>query len=337
MPREIIHWSVLTEATAELQRHGVKNIAETLSEMRAAAFLGAMSHDVPYYYHGGGHPFEEVASILHGTHGNDTFEPLRVLARRISIISSPDERRLLVAFLLGMLSHAVTDICFHPMVFYFTGDYYDPNPQREHVAQARHRLLETYMDSYMRAQVKLWNNYRYSAVLRELGTERVAAIANILDEVFIPQKMAEGAPPAEKPWHGAFREVTIYQDLFFSSVVGAGFKAVDWILNGKLRGIDVLFSYGRGAPHPFFSQALDFQNPVSGERHVATLFDLRNASAKRCVELFSRFEPFVQSANTDLSQALAGIVGESLNFGLKKVTSRDAKFYYQGEMPFTDW
>lgn len=343
MPREVVHWTVLSKAAGKLHEMEASNIAQVLLRYRGAAFLGAMSHDVPYYYHGGGHSFEEVASVLHGTYGNDTFEPLRVLARKVAESTEKDRREMLSSFLMGMLSHAVTDIIFHPMVFYFTGDYYDANTERRHLAQARHRLLETYLDSYMRAHVQLWNGGRYRLVFRELGSD-VRIIASLLDEVFTPRRMGcendlkigRDEKP-EKYWLTAFREVHFYQELFLSPVLGASVRIVNSLLKGKFKPIDALFFYRRKRPHALFDAQLCFRNPVTGDKYSSSASEMVDASVTRCVELFLGFDGLLRGAKDGADKVLQGLKGESLNFGINGVTSEDAKYYYEGPLPFVDW
>ena len=37
-----------------------------------------------------------------------------------------DQKDMLMAFALGYLTHAAVDMALHPLVYYFSGNYYDP-------------------------------------------------------------------------------------------------------------------------------------------------------------------------------------------------------------------
>ncbi len=61
-----------------------------------------------------------------------------------------------LAFIFGLLSHFALDIIFHPIIFYFTGDYGDENKNKRQQARILHRHLETYLDKKI-AKNYFWN------------------------------------------------------------------------------------------------------------------------------------------------------------------------------------
>ena len=92
MPREAVHWNVLSRALKQLDRTPFSRLfpagtdPQSQAEAKkilAAMYLGAMAHDAPYYYKFGGAKFEAAAEILHGSDGNDTFDPFRRIAAEI--------------------------------------------------------------------------------------------------------------------------------------------------------------------------------------------------------------------------------------------------------------
>ena len=113
MPRELVHWRVLEGSLKDAP----SKLVQIINENKEAAYLGAIAHDAPYFHKLGKSPFAEVAKFLHGTYGHDTFLPLYELLK-----ACEDDRQR--AFVLGMFSHAVADQVMHPMIYYFTGDYY---------------------------------------------------------------------------------------------------------------------------------------------------------------------------------------------------------------------
>ena len=143
MPREIIHWRVVQGLlkTPTLARTPI--LYTTLNREIMSAYIGSIAHDVPYYYRAGHAPFERVADYIHGKDGEDSFEPIRRIAKQI-MLSPRDQHATLWPFLFGMLSHIAADSVFHPAIFYYTGNYHDPDEKERHAAQARHRLFEVY-------------------------------------------------------------------------------------------------------------------------------------------------------------------------------------------------
>ena len=54
----------------------------------------------------------------------------------------------LLLFVLGYLSHVALDTVMHPIVYYYSGNYYASDRREKLRAEARHRAIETVLDLY---------------------------------------------------------------------------------------------------------------------------------------------------------------------------------------------
>lgn len=331
MPREAIHWTVLTRALKRLERPPFNNLGEGGEELRrqieGALFLGAMAHDAPYYYQFGGAGFEAVAEVLHGSGGQNTFEPLRSVAAAITERPAA-ERPVLWAFLLGMISHYAVDIVFHPMIYFFTGDYYDPDSQRRLAARARHRLLETYLDSWAMPKLAGKKSLSLNGTLKLLGAG-AKPVCTVLGRTLTH---APGVSAASC-WHSALRYLCDLQAVFHSDFAGKIFRVCTKLSGGRLFPIDALFIYGRRKPEPLLDQKLTYINPATGERFERSADELLKEAEDKCVELFELTAPLISGDTTDVASALGSVKGESLNFGIPGAVYGDAKHFSADGLP----
>lgn len=321
MPREIVHWSVLAEVEAQLEEAGETALVNCLKHYRAAAALGAMTHDAAYYLKFGGQPFEAAAEMLHGKEGEDTFVPLRKMAQEI-LKHPPADRSPLWAFLLGMCTHHVTDIIFHPFIYFFTGNYYATEADERHHARARHRLLEVYLDSYFEPESRLWSGGKYTAVLSELGDINPICLllAVIAPKVQEPQDSA-------KLWRDSIWYMANFQRLFISTTVGGLVRVTNLLTGDKIVDIDALFALGRHGRREALKQKFNYQNPITGDVRSLSVKELFDQSVKECRELILRFKPLLIGEARDAEAVLGDIRGRSLNFGIVGGHIKDAKYF----------
>ncbi|MDO9632170.1 MAG: zinc dependent phospholipase C family protein, partial [Humidesulfovibrio sp.] len=141
MPRELVHWMV-AERAAGLLDSGPYGPA--LRQCPNGLRYGAVFHDVLFYLRGE-HPeaLKALPQRLHGSHAEDTYDLLRRYAPHMYSMRS---MALPTAFFVGLVAHIFTDATIHPLVYHFTGNYYDEDPVRRTKAVRRHRTLETLLD-----------------------------------------------------------------------------------------------------------------------------------------------------------------------------------------------
>ena len=335
MPREAIHWTALSRVLKKLDRPpfstlfpaGGTNAPGEARTNFAALYLGAMAHDAPYYYRFGGADFESVAEMLHGSDGNDTFDPFRSMAE--AILMRPEaERPVLWAFLLGMISHYAVDTVFHPMIYFFTGDYYHPDPALRLEARGRHRLLETYLDSWATPKLEQWNRFSINGTIKALGSS-IDTVCAVLGKTMsdVPGQDASTA------WRRALKYLGDLQAIFHSDIAGRIFRGCNFIVGGKLTPIEALFIYRRRKSEPLLDRPLLYTNPATGEQVTKSTEDLLNESVEKCVWLFEQLAPLISGDSNNVTACIGGIKGESLNFGIVGATYPDAKSFSAEGLP----
>jgi hypothetical protein len=325
MPRELVHWKVIQETIQDLSRHELPKVNACLKKYPLAAYLGAIAHDVPYYYRLGEDPFEAVADYLHGKEGEDTFVPMKVLAHQI--LHLPAERQeVLWAFFFGMLSHMATDIHFHPVVYYFTGNYHDPVPTERIRAQGRHRLFEVYLDSWVRPRCTFPFGFLLRDLLRQCSDIR-DEICEILEKVLVPEIIWDVETRPGRRWYDGMSQLALFQYLFLSSTAGAAVRCISRFGSEKLKSIDSLLSFRRRKPHTFFDAPMEFQNPVSGENRKADVSTLLRQSVEDSINLIARFEAVLFASPETAAAALAGISTPSLNYGVANAPVESGKYF----------
>ena len=116
-----------------------------------AYYLGAVLPDSFYYSAEGA--VASISAFIHGKDGNPTntliFEVLDRAPRGADL-----------ALILGFITHCALDIVFHPVIYYLSGNYYDPDPENRSRATYWHRHLETGLD------IALGNTLRMHALVR---------------------------------------------------------------------------------------------------------------------------------------------------------------------------
>ncbi len=322
MPRELVHWKVIEAAAGHPKLDAHPQLKEALSSSLDLAYLGSFCHDVPYYYRAGLHPFETVADLMHGREGEDTFSPMSALAKQIALL--PKERQSSQwAFLFGMLSHMAADVVFHPMIFYFTGNYHDPDPNERKLAQARHRMIEVYLESWVRPQVQFRHGYSISRLMKRIPGSVLRDTYNALDASLTPKALSLGEVDAPL-WEAGMKQLAFYQTLFLSPVAGIGIAGLNVLLGQKLRGVEALMSYRRTKPEAFFDSPMEFKNPMTGDSEATSAAKLLQQSIETTVEYILLFAPFLSGEEPVLPW------GPSLNYGIPQARA-EAATYFSGE------
>lgn len=134
MPKEIVHWSI-----AEIVRQKLKDgfLKKDINDFYSEYIIGSIAFDIPYYDFS--KKMAELGSSLHGKNtkfANTNYEKIA------NHYKNPPEG--LFSFIAGTICHALTDINFHPIVFYYTNDKIDA-----------HRKFETKLDLFYLDKVNL--------------------------------------------------------------------------------------------------------------------------------------------------------------------------------------
>ena len=237
------------------------------------------------------------------------------------------------AFLLETISHIAADVQFHPVVYYFTGNYHDPDPRERIRAQGRHRLFEVYLDSWLRPRVKLPYGWYISDLLRA-NANNGDLLCAVLESILVPELIWQTETKhSESRWYDGMSQLAQYQALFYSTPVGAFMRGLSMIGGQKLKSIDSLLSFRRWEPNKFFDTALDFQNPVRGNKESATVETLISRAIADTLAFIGCFEPLIFGAPEQIESAFAGVVGKSLNYGVTNAPATAGKYFSEHGAP----
>lgn len=131
-----------------------------LQHFTKTALFEEITQHIDYYYLGSVVPdtffysadksIELISEILHGKDGHATNEIIFKVLEDSACMRD-------IAFILGYITHCALDITIHPVVYYFSGNYYDTDPARKKHAVYMHRSIETYMDVYLNNPLRIYN------------------------------------------------------------------------------------------------------------------------------------------------------------------------------------
>ena len=315
MPKENIHWLVAQRAAARLTSGP---FGPALCRCPAALRLGAISHDTLYYLTGD-HPqgMKDLPELLHGAHGEDTFALLRAQAAHLH---ARKDSPLPTAFFVGLASHIFADAVMHPFVYYHTGNYYDPDPERRTAAIRRHRTLECLMDMVALGSPEAARK----TSLRQL----VNTVEGPLALAYPPSIAAGLAGVAEntaaKALASALDTFCTMQALSRMETLAQLTHVLAPLLPAKMREITALFY----APQLWeqrgkLSGTLPYNNPVSGEAHSASL----NALIEQAAERTASFCQAQAAEIISTGQLAETTPGPSLDMGLPGAPITLARYF----------
>lgn len=110
-------------------------------------YLGSIAPDIFYYNLFLPVKLPQLGDLLHDFPSPHTRSIIKQMLDRLKGSPRPDKGS--AAFCLGFITHIVVENIFHPMVYYFTGNYNDQDPHSRRQNIASHRQLETYLDLFM--------------------------------------------------------------------------------------------------------------------------------------------------------------------------------------------
>lgn len=321
MPRELTHWTLLERAS---QSSEIPLIRKLFLENRELFYLGAMLPDAPFFHRGGGGPGSQLADVLHGEKGEDTFAIVRGALVQLEKEQDPLMAEKYLALLFGYTSHLVCDWTFHPMVYFFTGNYYARDKAARMRAQTAHRLFETHLDANFIKSSLAYHSLREvlnctSLQVSEIG-EFMARSSTELAGLFAPELNLS------QVWTESIADFARIQRLLINPAVGFLFQNAARLFPSF--GLHAsLTRYRRNVPQPFFARSIYFRHPVSGESleySVDQLLNIAKAETSRVWEdLMDNFRS--SSAN------LAGIQGgKSLNTGMPGVPVSEMRVFDSG-------
>lgn len=299
--------------------------------------------------------------LIHGTHGENSLAHVLAMLEILNDAKaqaplSPnrtltrEERGALLLFALGYLSHVALDTILHPIVYYYSGNYYAEDRAEKLRAEARHRAVETVFDLYNLDSVG--QDLRQFRGLKKISLPRqfrdpilgfytlslLRAWPNLARDEF----GAAGAIPANIYKHPLFKiALRSYKKSILFNRIFQNPRLAHWGLGYNRRKDDALHS-NSSLLYPARSYA-EYQNGNRGQLFsVADIRDYRHPLDNRQIiinrkkitaQIFARTHAFFRSAwlfaNGGISRSEAERVlkGYSLNNGRVGVRT-DAMRYF---------
>ncbi len=317
MPKEFIHFVVARRTAHKLKNTPLGLDAKTHA---AALLIGAVFHDV-WFYMTGHCPgrLKELPDELHGKDGQDTYWLIReqaIVARkkRGSKISGTAS-----SLLVGMVSHLCADVIMHPMVYYFSGNYYsDP------LAVEQHRRLESLMDMAVILHEKEIGTIRLSELLKTMSLDNAYPLKALAKHTKVSPHTLKNKLTK------SFNLLATVQGHIPKPSLGLIAFGLLRFMPQKVRNFLALFYSPQLEKHIALVQGvLRYRHPVTGKEMEATLDKLMDQAASMAAELLRRLEPFVLGKRgLDLSKH-----GPSLDTGLPFVSVDQAIHFAPRPLP----
>lgn len=313
MPKEQTHF-ILAEKAAEAA--GSCAAARAIARAPKLYLIGSVIMDTPMYALAEKEQCLPLTERLHGKHGENPFiDVARVLKRWGE--RYPDEA---LSFCMGVVSHVMADASFHPFVFYVSGDCHHPLDSVRARCLARHRRVETLLDTLFVNSYKARTFYKLCSGA-ELPPDELRAMAGTLFGVSGPgwsrriklMMSCHCALQATFLKHPASRLVHLGAKIFYE----------------RFMSLDALF-YPYDGKKPGLSPdlGLAYRHPVTGLDRKRSINRLGQRAAQSAAEIFQRVSK--RRGAGEAAEFLAGIRAPSPETGLPGVSASEMKVFDTG-------
>jgi len=340
MPKEISHWLLAQETARRLPDGLIRESIEGYPELYE---LGAVVFDSSFYavMYPNAPEALEAGLRLHGSKGEDTYEPLRgLLARELAedpaygdLRGGEDASRQgregasdrgqggdpergvplpTLSFIAGCVSHIMGDTHFHPLVNFFSGEYYADDRARMDRSQKRHRRFEAALDRHLLSVsgAELRNGGSLSRTL----AASTAAVGDRLEDLTAGLYYGSGGPsrPAMIP---LLRRHAAIQKLFASSIAAGLARPIGGLLGGGAASVAAAF-YTADPPggYALFQGPIDYRHPNTGEERRESVGELLDRAASAGTAVLGALTRWAQSMDTAVDP-FGGDRGVSLEVG----------------------
>lgn len=331
MPREGTHWAILENTLSGLEEEGsCPALVRVLHGHRAAAYWGAVYPDVPYYLERDPE-FEKIADHLHGVWRTDTFDPIRALSHRV-LSDMPAVETLPAAcwaFIIGGITHVIADSVFHPLIVYYTGNYYESDIKIQNEVRRRHRLIESYLDIWVADEYQIEYAANLNQALQDLKVgERCIAefLANSIAEYLQLQAGLAEVNTVDR-WLSGLAQFKKRQSQFRSPGFAIFVRLLNLMSGRRFSAEEAMFLPGRKHYAGALDAKISYRCPVNGTPFQHSFRDLFCQSVERCIDVVKLFEPLAEQSTETLTEEILNLKGDSMDLGSYRVASEDARFF----------
>ncbi|NTU66365.1 MAG: zinc dependent phospholipase C family protein [Candidatus Moranbacteria bacterium] len=299
MPKEATHISFADRVEKGLGSEIRNEIADNLQFFR----LGSIAPDMFYYSKIG--KIIEVSDYMHGKDGNLTNEI--ILDFLVSLKRDFSSEGF--SFVSGFITHCCLDIALHPVVYYFSGNYYNEDPAEMLKARYLHRQLETALVSEKERKLILSDAIDLSSAVDFLKRSR------FFDKFDIPDADIRNSLKRQFSMDKLFRNPAAY--LVMRLLSGAGI-----IKGGDLLGLSFsnLSMDQRKLP-----EEIVYKDLVSGDAIKTSLKELFSIAESTASDRIKAAFDFAKGA-IGMEECSGIIKGESLDMGREGVPIDDIRF-----------
>ncbi len=322
MPKEITHI-----AFSDISLEQIKNteVGNCINNSKNSFHFGSLAVD-SFYYNIKlpiiDKKFFQWGDLVHGAEGNNPFLPIY---STLKYLKDNKEDKLFsdkIAFISGYLTHCAMDINYHPYVYYFSGNYYDPDKDESINAQMRHRIIESWIDLYI---IKTRNKYDTQSAYRVFEPDKLNF--NLLK--FICEHFSKTWEADEKEVFNFIRRGYFIQKLsnalYDNKMMKNYVKIINDLSKNKLRSYLALFYPDNYDIPDYIINFGTFKNPVTGEEFNSSFEILWKNALKLSTDFLNAVDKYV--FNNDESILFEVIKGYSLDIGLIEVPVKEVKYF----------
>jgi len=316
MPKEITHWQIASRVSEELKG---SEIGDLLSINPFCLKLGAVFPDALFYNRNGKETerFLTLSEEFHGAGGEDTY---RIIHDLHHVAKDSDERGPIIALMSGIISHIQTDSSFHPLVYYLSGNYDDPEPETRSKAIGAHRRFESLMDLFFCRGPSNLNNYS----LKDYLLKAEMPSHKLFGQALLKIASEKDWPDLNDVMDRAFNFFSFMQNLSHNQILSRFFYALERFFPDKWGEIIALF-YGPqlNKKISIMRRPITYKNPVTGRESTQRLEEIFQIAVEKTAAIIRGAEHALLNGESDLEIG----IGPSLSFGLEKVPKEDAKYF----------
>lgn len=305
MPKEITHWIIATNATTHIRDSYLKSV---IQNNFAPYLVGAIAWDIPYYSSGKhSRIFTAKADELHIVNTRNGWKPIANLVRPYVDNETGAMPDFLFSLLMGCITHVIIDSRFHPLIYYFTGNYYDQNLKLRNEAVFRHRQMEAHLDLFFQETLNYTGPKCAKTLVNQIPDNiLVEALARLYFDSDLNNKF--------EMTKECLRDYTMAQSVLHNQLVKYLYKLVG-IVNNRARIKSALFYPGKvGAKYKYlFENNGQYHHPITGEVIKFSLSEIYN----ECIDdILLRFSELARSkVPSKIMQKILGFPAVSLETG----------------------
>ena len=322
MPKEITH---IAFSDISLEQIKDTETAKNIIKSKNSFHFGSLAVD-SFYYNIKlpiiDKDFFQWGDLVHGAEGNNPFIPIYAALKDLKENKEDNLFSDKLAFISGYLTHCAMDINFHPYVYYFSGNYYDPDKEESINAQMRHRIIESWIDLHI---IKTRENYHTKSACKVFKNDHL----NLQLLNFLCRHFAQAWKTDQK---GIFNFIKrgyfiqkISNGLYDNKIMKDYVKYLNDLSKNKLRAYLALFYPDTFDIPNYIIDFGTFKNPVTGEEFNSSFDILWQDSLKLSTDFLNAIDKYIFS---DDEQILFNVIkGYSLDVGLIEVPVKEVKYF----------